>query len=437
MYDLQPASKRARYAGLGLAENLGASRAAEDGVKFQHTEYPEGKPGIRRSLAEMARLMREARTDKDVCGYAGDVLKAAGIDGRNRSQWTAKNVAQALLDNVRAVTIYTPDPNGAEMIVSPAGMLCLRPGLCIRRGDCDDQSVLLGAMLMCVGFNVVIVKQSWGPGHQEHVLIAVEDENGAWLKCDPSHATLLAGQAVPAVSEERLNPMDEVGSIGTAGAELVTLGAAPDTFRAVHDGALWEWRNDIGRWHMLGMVRSGLGAGLGIVSTDEVDQLIAEEGADIQSLQQAVSACTALPPNVVTEFQGFVAGWNDAVGAWQFRENSAKQDPTGVAEAVLLTYTGSTLSQLNGFKTQSQNKWWPLVKSACPSTVIPPGPVVPVPIPGSGGGGGGGAPSGNIFDEIAGVGKVVGYTAGGLVLAYGVYKIIQVAGSFAQAKAAR
>ena len=212
--------------GLGMPQ-LGPARAANEKISYKHEQYPAGAPGIKRSLDEMARLMREARLDKDVVGYSADVLRAAGIDGRDAGARTARRVAQAMLDNVRSVTVYMPDPNGAEYIVSPAGMLCLRPGLCIRREDCDGLTTLLGSLILCCGFNVRIVKQSWGPAHQEHVLVEVQDEDGTWLKADPSHPNLPVGRGVPAQSEEHRDPMDVVGSVGTAGAELVTLGAFP------------------------------------------------------------------------------------------------------------------------------------------------------------------------------------------------------------------
>jgi len=225
-----------RHVGLGDLSNLGPSRAAQDGVKFTHAPYPNGAPGVKISLDEMARLMREARNDKDVCGYAADVLRAAGIDGRDRARWTARNVAQCFLDNVRQSVIYTPDPAGTEMIVSPAAMLCLRPGLCIRKGDCDDGSVLLGSLLMCVGFAVRICKQSWGANAQEHVLIAVQDEDGHWLKCDPSHASLPVGRGVQAHSEEYYDPMEADASVNVGtGAEIVTFGSLP-TGVAAHGG---------------------------------------------------------------------------------------------------------------------------------------------------------------------------------------------------------
>jgi len=217
---------------VGFGADLGASRAREDGVAFTHEAYANGAPGVRKSLTEMARLMREARNDKDVNGYAADVLTAAGLDGRNKSSWTVRNIVQALLDNVRAVVIYSPDPNGTEMITSPAGQLCLRPGLCIRKEDCDGLTTLLGALCLCVGLSVRICKQSWGSNVQEHVLLAVEDENGHWLKCDPSHPSLPVGRGVSAHSEEFYNPMDADPSIKVGGgAEIVTFGALPGVGR--------------------------------------------------------------------------------------------------------------------------------------------------------------------------------------------------------------
>ena len=133
------------YTGLGAsgAPAWGAQRAAAENVAYKQKPYPAGAAGVRMSLEEMARLMREGRQDKDVCGYAADVLKAAGLDGRNRDTWTVANIVQTLLNNVRSVTIYSPDPSGTEMITSAAGQLCLRPGLCIRKEDCLPEGTLL------------------------------------------------------------------------------------------------------------------------------------------------------------------------------------------------------------------------------------------------------------------------------------------------------
>jgi hypothetical protein len=48
-----------------------------------------------------------------------------------------------LLAYVRANTVYTQDPPGTELVKSAAAMLCLRPGLCIRGGDCFAEGTKL------------------------------------------------------------------------------------------------------------------------------------------------------------------------------------------------------------------------------------------------------------------------------------------------------
>jgi hypothetical protein len=210
----------------------GVERAKAAGHKIEVQPYPPGVAGIRLSLEVVARKIRDGRLDPDVRGWAGDVLKAAG------NPTTVRAKAQALLDAFRKQTIYVPDPVGAEYIVSAAGTMCLRPGLCVRARDCDDGVVAMGAALLSQGISVRVIKQNFGPGKQEHVLVVAQDENGAWLAVDPS-TSLPVGQRVPAVKEEIIDPMDVVGSAGTSGAEIVTLGAIP-TRDVRWDGKTWR-----------------------------------------------------------------------------------------------------------------------------------------------------------------------------------------------------
>lgn len=197
----------------------------ESGIKVTSAPYPDGTPGIRRSLEVMAQKMREGRNDSDVKRWAIDKLRAAGIDGR--SHVPIKQQVQILLDALRAQTSYANDPVGTEHIPSAAATLCLRPGLCVRGDDCDGLTVALGSATLAMGWSSWIVKQNFGPGQQEHVLLGVEDESGTRLRADPS-TRLNVGESVPALSEEWINPMDtNSSSTATAGAEIVTLGRVP------------------------------------------------------------------------------------------------------------------------------------------------------------------------------------------------------------------
>lgn len=208
----------------------GVDRARAAGHKIQVAAYPEGPKGIRLSLREVAKKIRDGRLDPDVRGWVGDVLVAAGSPKGRRDQ------AQAIVDAFRKATVYVPDPVASEYIVSAAGTACLRPGLCVRARDCDDGVVFMGSALMSIGIPVEVVKQFFGEGKQEHVLIRFKDEYGVWVYVDPSTG-LSVGQRVPAQQEEVIDPMDVKGSNGTAGVEIVTLGAHDRDL--LYDGERW------------------------------------------------------------------------------------------------------------------------------------------------------------------------------------------------------
>lgn len=198
------------------------AQAKTQGVKIHHQDYPLGVSGIHLSLEQMALRMREGRLDPAVRGWAGDVLIAAGKPTGVRGQ------VQALLEAVRQVTVYGHDPVGSEYITSAAGTLCLRPGLCVRVGDCDDLSVALGSAVMSVGIPVMICKQRYGADDQEHVLIVAQDENGSWFPADPTHPTWPAGQMAPANENVYVDPMapNLAGVAGLPEADFVGVGSA-------------------------------------------------------------------------------------------------------------------------------------------------------------------------------------------------------------------
>jgi hypothetical protein len=232
----------------------GAARAAAAGLRVAEEPYPDGLAGVAKSLDVMAQKMRDGRNDPDVRGYAIDVLRAAGIDGRDHVP--IRRQVQALLDDLRARMIYVPDPYGSESIQSAAATLCLRPGLCLRGGDCDDAVVALGSETLSIGIPSQIVKQNFGPHAQEHVLLAVQDESGQWLYADPS-TRMDVGQAHKAMDEVWIDPMTvgaAQGMAGGAGPQLVTLGAVPHV-QSFRDGA-WHELSSFGRWQRVGVAQT-------------------------------------------------------------------------------------------------------------------------------------------------------------------------------------
>lgn len=192
------------------------------GVPVTVNQYSDGSAGIDQSIAAMCLKMREGRNDHRVRRWALETLAAAGIDGRGHHGVREK--VEVLLEAFRAQTVYSADPVGTEFVPSAAATLCLDPALCVRGDDCDGLSTAFGSVTLSIGIPTVIVKQEFGGGQQQHVLVAVEDESGEWLYADPS-THLPVGTAAHAMREERFDPMDSLSkTTGTAGNEIVTLG---------------------------------------------------------------------------------------------------------------------------------------------------------------------------------------------------------------------
>jgi transglutaminase-like putative cysteine protease len=189
------------------------------------TPYPAGVAGVKLSLEQIAQRIREGALDKDVQGVAFDALIKAGFSGRGANAGSARQRASALLEFVRSTVLYAPDPPGVEYMKSAAAMLCLRPGLCIRGGDCDDNLILLGSMVMGVGIPVQVLKQTFGVGDQEHVLLEAQDDGGQWFPLDPS-SDMPAGRKAHATEEYRLDPTNPtmIGLHGAPDAEFVGVG---------------------------------------------------------------------------------------------------------------------------------------------------------------------------------------------------------------------
>jgi len=317
--------------------------------------------------------------------------------------------------------------------------------------NCDDLTVLFVSLMLAVGFNACVVKQSWGSGVQEHVLGAVEDENGGWLKCDPSHKDMPAGGSVPAEEELMFHPLEAVGSVG-AGAELTTFGALPPVgvgARQENDGHVWEWSGS--KWKLVGPA-VGVGrvpqarmnqvlqtaratasrpvVGVGLVNGYTVQAYEPQVSGMMDSANEAVAGCSNMTPTDVAQWNGVYSTWQ----TWDAQVKTCLSSPASSPFVCLnLGSWGEVLDQLKSYEATAR-KWQLQVQNACPSYHAPP---VPAPPPNVGpyGGGGGGGPT-SWVDDVKEVGKVVGLTAAGLVLAYGTFKVIQVAGGYANRSSA-
>lgn len=121
-------------------------------------EIPDGPPGTLETLKVMARFVKAARTDPNIIQAAIDITYP--LSGKD---WVG--VIQRVHEYVRDDIRYIHDPVDVEKVQSPDLTIA------IGAGDCDDKSVLSGALLEALGHPVRLVALRFdGHANFSHVL---------------------------------------------------------------------------------------------------------------------------------------------------------------------------------------------------------------------------------------------------------------------------
>ena len=249
----------------GVSTSIEADRK-HYGVKIDRMEYPSGVAGVRLSLTEIAKRIREGGRSPSMQAFAEAVVRQKYPPSQHT---TAMQSMGALLDYVVENVRYRPDPPMTEFTKSAGITLCVAGApMCIPVADCDDLLVALGSLGMAHGTPVRILKQTFGATDQEHVLLEFMDENGDWIPADPTprSPSLAVGQKAIATEEVSVDPLDPVaiGMVaGTPEAEFIGVGSVLTaisrtynqvearmgnvTYREEHKyGKTWQFRN--GAW---------------------------------------------------------------------------------------------------------------------------------------------------------------------------------------------
>jgi hypothetical protein len=195
-----------RGLGKGFAPSASAAAAAMPGAKIRQESHPPGVAGTTFSLKEMAKYIRDGRNDPRMIGWAGRVLVKAGKPKSVTAQ------AQAILDEIRRVTMYLPDGVNTERVTAAPVSLCLdEHGLCLPAGDCDDRCVCFGSGTMALGIETMVVAQAYdgsGPNvRATHVICAILDPSTGWQRVDPSTDDFPVGKSYPATKEWWMDPI--------------------------------------------------------------------------------------------------------------------------------------------------------------------------------------------------------------------------------------
>ena len=144
-------------------------------VPFSVSAVPAslGSAGVAQTMREMRRLIDEGKRDAGIIATAHTVIFT-------QPEKLEAAEACSLFEFVRDHIRYVRDVVGHETLASA------RITLARQAGDCDDQTVLLGAMLEAVGYPVRLVVAAYdGPGVWAHVYLQVWAE-GRWIDCDPT-----------------------------------------------------------------------------------------------------------------------------------------------------------------------------------------------------------------------------------------------------------
>jgi hypothetical protein len=148
-----------------------------------------GDAGVAQTIDHMRSLVDEALRDPSILRLAKDIVR--GVPA-----FDDFSEAQALYNWVRANIRFTKDPVNKETLYPPTELLK------IRAGDCDDISMLLGTLLMAVGYPARLMTVAANGDDFSHVYVEGQI-NGQWIPMDPARSDSQFGVAPPAFTRAR------------------------------------------------------------------------------------------------------------------------------------------------------------------------------------------------------------------------------------------
>ena len=150
---------------------------------------PTGDAGTARTVGAMRQLIHQGSKTPAIREMAANIAM---------HQSTDQGKIGAIFDFVRTKMKYVRDPLHQEMVAGAPYHMESMGQLGYARGDCDDHTVLLGAMLESVGYPTRITTARIKPGNGsfDHVYLEVNDRTG-WIPLDASNKRREAGEAPP------------------------------------------------------------------------------------------------------------------------------------------------------------------------------------------------------------------------------------------------
>jgi len=126
----------------------------------------------------MIEMILEAKEDARIRQLAGNILREAGIMPKD-SQGEVCAVFNWVRENVR----YTRDIRNIELFQKPIRTLEMKIG------DCDDQAMILSALLECIGYPTMLKVVGISSKEPEHIYILAGfpvSKPTTWIALDPT-----------------------------------------------------------------------------------------------------------------------------------------------------------------------------------------------------------------------------------------------------------
>jgi Transglutaminase-like superfamily len=154
-----------------------------------------GESGTKQTIAVMRKLVDQAVGDQSFVRFAKDVVR--GVLPYN-DIGEASAVYEWVKQNIR----YTKDPVTKETLYPPSELLK------IRAGDCDDIVMLMGAMMIALGYParlVTIAANAGDPNEFSHVYLEAEVPPGSaqWVAMDAARSGAQFGVEPPVYYRKR------------------------------------------------------------------------------------------------------------------------------------------------------------------------------------------------------------------------------------------
>ena len=201
-----------------------------------------GDAGVEQTINEMRGLVDEALRDPQINRLARDIVHSVPA-------FDDVAEANALYEWVRRNIRFTKDPVNKETLYPPAELLK------IRAGDCDDISMLLGTLLMAVGYPARLMTVAANGDEFSHVYVEA-NLNGEWIPLDPARYDSQFGVAPPAFTRARWWSLSDTSQGDLSGTKVFV---QPGATAHVHLGDYPRFRSHVSG----GMPRPGV-HGMGV-----------------------------------------------------------------------------------------------------------------------------------------------------------------------------